>query len=125
LHKFLLFRGNAVIIKRRRECGKAGGSHLSEWVGDGSIWGLGGDSRQREIVMSSGRKSGFTLVELLVVIAIIGILIGLLLPAVQAAREAGRRTQCKNNMKQFGWPCTTIPIRRASCRLAGSWARTA
>ena len=67
------------------------------------------------------RLRGFTLVELLVVVAIIGILVGLLLPAVNAARESGRRTQCANNLRQMALACLSHEEARGILPDGGEW----
>src|SRR5215208_6550736 len=69
------------------------------------------------------RNRGFTLIELLLVVAIIGTLVALLLPAVQAAREASRRSSCANNLKQFGLAISNYEAANKFLPPGAKWGR--
>lgn len=71
--------------------------------------------------MNSRRRRGFTLIELLVVISIIGVLVGLLLPAINAARESGRRAQCQNNMRNLVLALNSFAGRKNAYPAAGTF----
>jgi prepilin-type N-terminal cleavage/methylation domain-containing protein/prepilin-type processing-associated H-X9-DG protein len=73
-------------------------------------------------MLMTSRRRGFTLIELLVVISIIGVLVGLLLPAINSAREAGRRTQCQNNMRQLALGLQGFANQKNSFPAAGVFA---
>jgi prepilin-type N-terminal cleavage/methylation domain-containing protein/prepilin-type processing-associated H-X9-DG protein len=80
---------------------------------------------RKDRFMIARRRRGFTLIELLVVISIIAVLVGLLLPAVNSAREAGRRAQCQNNMRQLALALISVEANHGAFPAAGTFAEDA